>query len=310
MIDIWPKYNLEYKYFNFNSIESVEKAISKKFNYPHVVLLSSGRSSIVSCFKSLNLRRFDKVGFAPYANACIFRTLGEVATPVPSNIDIGNLKGQLIHHQWGYVQRTKLKSIIVEDSIDSLIINKKGLFPNNGDYEIVSLSKLLRLPYGAIVFCKNKLLKDSLVKVRNNNKSISSIQFYLKIIGKYSSTTNKYWDHLETLNSYPGNKLNDLIIQRIENYDMIIFDRKKKLDLIKKYITVEISNYRLPIVVPLDISKKKIDKIKKLKKFINLYRHFNINKNSNNWKLKKFFPLPIHQDVDLSTIKEIKKILD
>ena len=129
-------------------------------------------------------------------------------------------------------------------------------------------------------------------------------------MSKYSSIAKKYWHHLETLNSYPGNKLNDLIIQRIENYDMIIFDRKKKLDLIKKYITVEISNYRLPIVVPLDISKKKIDKIKKLKKFINLYRHFNINKNSNNWKLKKFFPLPIHQDVDLSTIKEIKKILD
>jgi len=85
---------------------------------------------------------------------------------------------------------------------------------------------------------------------------------------------------------------------------------KKKIDLIKKYISVKISNYRLPIVVPLDISKKKIDKIKKMNKFVNLYRHYNINENSNNWKLKKFFPLPIHQDVDLSTIKEITKILD
>ena len=310
MIDIWPNFNLEYKHFNYHSIKSVERAISKKFNYPHVVFLSSGRSSIVSCFKSLNFKRFDKIGYAPYANACIFRTLGEVSTPVPSNINGTSLKGQLIYHQWGYVQKTKLKSIIVEDSIDSLIVDKKGLFPNDGRYEIVSLSKLLRLPYGAIVFCKNKLLKDKLVNVRNNNKSISSIQFYLKIMSKYSSIAKKYWHHLETLNSYPGNKLNDLIIKRIENYDNLIDDRNKKLELIKKFVTIKISNHRLPIIVPLDINKKKIDKIKKMKKFFNYYRHYNINENSNDWKLKKFFPLPIHQDIDISTIKKVVKILE
>ena len=37
----------------------------------------------------------------------------------------------------------KKKFKIVEDSVDSLIVNKKALFPNKGEFEIFSIPKII-----------------------------------------------------------------------------------------------------------------------------------------------------------------------
>ena len=311
MYNFWPnkKKKIRLK-FNKVSLEQVEERYKKKINWKYLLYFSSGRSAIVSCLKSFQLKRDNKVGFSPFSNACIFRTVGEVSTPIPLNMK-ENFNACLLHHQWGYVQNYKSSnSNIIEDSIDSFFVNKNALFPNNGVFEIVSLSKIFGIPYGAIVFCKNKASYLNLKKVRNLNKKITISQYILKFLSNYNLNAKTYWDLGETNNAYPGNGLNDLIIDCLENYDEIINDRLRKIKILEKNLLFKVDPNRLPIIIPLKVNKEKIKKIKKLKKFLFLERHLNTTFNLKTWKLKKFFPLPIHQDVDIKTIYDIKNIIN
>ncbi len=311
MYNFWPNKQKRIKIrFNKTKIEDVEDAIEKKFNGTLPLYFSSGRAAIVSCLKSFNLKRESLVGFSPYSNACIFRTLGDISTPVAMNQNV-EFDSCLIHNQWGYIQNfeTNCKNII-EDSIDSLILNKNTLFQNNGKYEFISLSKLFGIPFGAIVFCKNKELFDKLKLIRDQNNQFTNKQILLKFLSNYSKIADGYWQLAETYNAYPGNILNDLIIKNIKNYDQIVEDRYIKIEIMKKFIDLKINENRLPIILPIKINHDQKRKIKDLKKFLFLERHLNISFNLKNWTMEKFFPLPIHQDVDKNTILEVKNILE
>jgi putative PLP-dependent aminotransferase (TIGR04422 family) len=309
MLDIWPKNKLRFNFFNKNNIEDIERKINEIFTNTYPVLFSSGRSAIVNCLKATNLKREDIVACSPFANACIFRTVGEVSTPAPANLKfIPN--AQLIYHQWGYVQKTNITNNVIEDSIDSIVINSNGLFPNHGNFEIISLSKIFGLPFGAIVFCKNEKLKNKILEIRNSNKKFVIYQNFTKFFSQFSSQVESYWNHLETLNGFPGNLISDLIYEKLEKYKSIIDDRKNKISILQKNIFYPLSKGRYPIIIPIKIKNKRTyKKIYLLNKFRHLERHINLSKNFRKWDLIKIFPLPIHQEVPIDLIYDIQKII-
>ena len=216
----------------------------------------------------------------------------------------------MIHNQWGYLQKfdTNCENII-EDSIDSLILNSKTLFQNNGKYEIFSLSKIFGLPFGAIVFCKNEELLLNLKQIRDNQKRYSNMQIFLKYLSNFSKTADGYWQLGETYNAYPGNAINDLILKNLINYDQIVEDRLEKIKIMENFINFKIDENRLPIILPIKINENQKKKISKLNKFLFLERHLNTSFNLNNWHLEKFFPLPIHQEVKNKVILNVREIL-
>ncbi len=308
--DIWPNINTNISYkFNNISIEETEKIISDKFEYPYILLLSSGKSAIVSCLKALNIQREEYIGYSPYSNSCIFRTIGEMGSPIPLSIN-QNFKCSLIFHQWGYIQKHNSESdVLIEDSVDSLILNNKTLFPNNGDFEIISLSKTLSLPYGAIVFCKNKDLYNELKIIRDRNKKLSKIQSILKYFSKHSQTLENYWQLMEIYNAHPGNILNNLIKEKFKNYNMIVEDRIKKIELLKDFIEFKIELNRLPCVIPVSYEKLDINIVSKINILKHTARHLNVNFETKKWNLKKFLPVPIHQDISMQEIEKIKNLI-
>ena len=308
MIDIWPDIKLKFNLFNDFSVDYLENIIEKKFPNSNPVLLSSGRSAIVSCLRAFNLKRESKVSYSPYANSCIFRTVGEVSSPIPAYIK-DKFDCQLVYHQWGYIQKTNVQSLIIEDSIDSLIINSKGLFPNGGEFEIMSMSKIFGTPYGAIVFCKDENYKKNLLNIRNKNRNFSKMQFLIKFLSKSFKIAESYWSQMEPLNAWPGNGINKLIYNNFNNYENIITDRKKKIAILKDFLFYEISPFRLPIALPLKLNYNQLMKLQNLNKFKIFERHINMSRNYNNWELHQFFPMPIHQEVPIELVQEVGIIL-
>ena len=309
--NFWPNKQKKIQIrFNKKKIEDVEEAVKKVFIGTLPLYFSSGRSAIVSCLKSFNLKRESYVGFSPYSNACIFRTVGNISTPVALNQNV-EFDACLIHNQWGYIQKFETDcNNIIEDSIDSLILNKNTLFQNNGSYEIISLSKVFGIPFGAIVFCKNKELFDKLKLIRDLNKKFTNKQIALKFLSNFSKSADSYWQLAETYNAYPGNILNDLIIKNINNYDQIIEDRVKKIHMMKNFVNFKLDENRLPIILPIKINKDQKKKLESLNKFLFLERHLNTTFNLKKWEMQKFFPLPIHQEVDIEIISQVKNILE
>lgn len=309
--NIWPKSKTEFTLNFKNYIPKIEDYFQKLYPKSYPVFLSSGRSAIYCCLSALNLERKSLVAVSPYANACIFRSVGALSTPVPSNL-LARPDCQLIYHQWGYVNSTNIKSkYIIEDSIDSLIINKKGLFPNKGDFEIISLSKIFGSALGAIVLCKNKLLKKKILYLREMRKEISFYQNILRFFSKYSSNSSLYWHNLQHENYHPGSYFTKQIFNDIQNFSNIINDRKKKILILKKFIEFKINEYRLPVVIPITVKNKNIfEKIEKLRKIKIFYKHFNKSFSFKKWNLEKKIIIPIHQEIPESLIYEVAEILD
>tara|TARA_B100000963_G_scaffold355769_1_gene374633 strand:+ start:2632 stop:3579 length:948 start_codon:yes stop_codon:yes gene_type:complete len=311
MYNFWPNKQKKIKFhLNKKKIIDVENFIKNQFQNSYPLYFSSGRSAIVSCLKSFNLKRESIVGFSPYSNACIFQTLGNISTPVALNMK-EDFDACLIHNQWGYLQKfdTNCKNII-EDSIDSLILNSKTLFQNNGKYEIFSLSKIFGIPFGAVVFCRNEELLIKLKLIRDNQKKYSNMQIFLKYLSNFSKIADGYWQLGETYNAYPGNVINDLIFKNLNNYKHIVQDRLEKIKIMQNFVNFKIDENRLPIILPIKINEIQKKEINKLNKFIFFERHLNTSFNLNNWHLEKFFPLPIHQEVEKEVILNVKQILE
>ena len=68
-----------------------------------------------------------------------------------------------------------IKTIIIEDSTDSIHLNKKSLFLNtNSKFEVVSLPKIISSYSGGLIYTKDKLFYN----FAKNFKKIKCLEFY------------------------------------------------------------------------------------------------------------------------------------
>ena len=229
-IDLWPTSNIS----DFQILEEGKKIESffSKYFYPFKVsYVSKARVAIKLILEYENIGRNKNIFVQPYSSHCIFDSVGKYACP--NIIDTHISDYDIIYHQWGHKNKiniTDRKNVLIEDSVDSLFldISKQSIFPNNGKYAIVSLPKLIPVPFGGLIIFKND--ED---KVEFDNM----IEPYPKITDEYKKLKLKYLnlntqiDYLFPTCSYSVDKLEKLILLAKEQISKNIDTLTKITDL-------------------------------------------------------------------------------
>jgi len=265
------------------------------------VLMPSARSSIHIILDYLNTTRASIVCTPPFGSHCILNAVSFIGTPSPIPHD--KASATLVSHQWGFTKKINLKSVTIEDSVDSLIIGSSNLFPNDGRFEIISLPKLYGSLVGGIILCQSE--KDArLLRLRRDTHSQGSF-FHsgMRVMGFLSETAHKYWACLEPLNRHlPEIFLRDIWF-KLQNHKSIIDDRRLKIKLIKSYQMQLIENFsdnRLVNIFPI-----KTKSIPSQIAVADNARHF--IRSLDPLKTVEVFPVPLHKDI---TVNELEKTLD
>lgn len=174
---IWPKTDIsDFNIFWDN--EFIEEFFEALYLPYKVVYVSRGRVALSLIQKLEDVKRNSLIFVQPYSPHCVLSAIAELATPNTTNSECCN--SHIIYHQLGHktvVDKIKYRNVIIEDSVDSIILTnlKEELFPNNGKYTIISLSKIMKLPFGAIVICQNSADALQLKSLRDSFKKDSKI---------------------------------------------------------------------------------------------------------------------------------------
>ncbi len=185
---IWPKNKMT------EAIPDSYKGLEEFFNSFYApfktLYFSRGRVAITAILESIEASRNDLVFIQPYSSYCVQSAISKVSTPL--TIHPEDSKYQIVYHNFGkkaIADRSVFKNVIIEDSVDSLVISNEEteLFPNGGDYAIFSLSKLLHLPFGSIVVCRtdeaySKLKNSNLRRQGGGDYNLIKNQIYTDII--------------------------------------------------------------------------------------------------------------------------------
>ncbi len=258
---LWPTTFSDMHTISFNG-SKIESFFDQIF-YPYkTIYLSQARHFIPLILKYLGFSRNDIIFTAPYSSHCVLSNIGLQSTPTIQT-HISDIDASIIYHQYGRVEKvakTKYPNIILEDSVDSFIVDvsEKSIFPNDANFTIISLSKILPLPFGGIMICKNWRDYEKVEKMINkdNTNSFPTELFtqvnYLRetILERYQRVVPKI-DNIETLYEDTKNhiKSNCSIVQNLFNLkidlskrlpsnilsdDFSILDRKEY-----KYLKIE-----------------------------------------------------------------------
>ena len=295
---LWPNVRLKASnFFGSCSSEKLEELFRNMFPSGYPVLCSSGRVALYIAVIESKLVREDKIKLFPYASHCVINTISRLTTPISHEFESPN---EIIYHQWG-INYTKKCKPIIEDSVDSLYERQTPLFNSGANYEIWSLSKILGISSGGIIWCKNK---SDAIRIKNKMKSEKYvfISWILKLLSFKSNIFYEYWEGTEY--GYKGLSLfqRNEIYNSIKLWDKLVKDRKQKLRLFIKNSILKGQKIRgrLPCCLPI-LTKLTEEEIEKMGFSVGL-RHYYDGKT-----LKKVFPLPIHQEVDSIFLSNVVK---
>jgi putative PLP-dependent aminotransferase (TIGR04422 family) len=292
-----------------NASRYMAQWLEDRFPGSHPVIVSSGRAAITLCLSAINIKRPDHVGIAPYSSACIFRSVGEVATPVPGD-KVSTTAVDLLYHQWGFEHTSNATGFRINDSVDSLFSDNKALFSNGARFEIVSFAKILGVPVGAVIFCATAELRADLLQVMHNRHDLKWPQYLLRLLAVYSRSAFAIWNQTDNINITLPNCAIGAIARRLKNWDALIKEREEKMSCLQEIIPSWLSYTpgRLPTAVPVELTgdcKRTISDLG----FIPEIRHYNASGNQSAWDLKKVFPFPIHHEVPVKTVMHALKAL-
>ena len=310
---IWPHSKISVSKLMINpkgSVQGLEEVLLRIYPGSFPVVTSSGRSAIVIALQVIGLGRSDRIGIAPYSGACIFNSVGEIATPIPDDIQTGK-QAHLVNHQWGYVHKTNATSTVIEDGVESMVTSSDALFPNNGRMEVLSLSKLLGVPMGGVLFCRNS--EDAFLarEIRDSKRYMALPQFLLCAFSGGSRSALGLWQRSEGINGILLDILCGDIINRFNNFERIVSERRKRLTFVLsklKPIVNLSSEERLPVAIPIECGNETALQLINIG-FTSGLRHFNVRLDQSSWFLKKVFPLPIHSDIAMSNLEAACRLL-
>jgi len=281
----------------------LEVQLTQKFGY-RAVLMPSGRAGISSILEFLRASR-DHLIFAPkYSSNCIWDLIGRVSNPT---IKFNNEVDFVIAvHKWGYVSNIIKTSevVLIEDSVDSLIIESSGLFPLGGDFEIFSLPKLIGSQSGAVVLSKNENYIEWIKETRFQDKELILSQSFLK----YKRIKDRLNNHespdlLESKNRGLDIYALKNIISTLSNFKINQLKIKERLDALNYLIQLkkpQVNYSRLPPVFPL--SQRFFD-VRNPNLFMQRYFDFNLSLNAPDFY--KSWILPLHFGVEDSTFMNL-----
>ncbi len=310
---IWPHSKISVSKLMINpkgSVQGLEEVLLRIYPGSFPVVTSSGRSAIVIALQVIGLGRSDRIGIAPYSGACIFNSVGEIATPIPDDIQTGK-QAHLVNHQWGYVHKTNATSTVIEDGVESMVTSSDALFPNNGRMEVLSLSKLLGVPMGGVLFCRTSEDASLAREIRDSKRYMALPQFLLCAFSGGSRSALGLWQRSEGINGILLDILCGDIINRFNNFERIVSERRKRLTFVLsklKPIVNLSSEERLPVAIPIECGNETALQLINIG-FTSGLRHFNVRLDQSSWFLKKVFPLPIHSDIAMSNLEAACRLL-
>lgn len=293
-IDLWPSNNIN----NFKILKTgdkIEEFFNDYFKPFKVSYVSKARVAIKLLLEYEQIGRDKNIFIQPYSSHCVFDSVGRYACP--NTIDTYKSDYDIVYHQWGHkeVINNKLRSnILIEDSVDSLFIDisKKSLFPNNGKYVVISLAKIMSVPFGGLVIFKDNTDKKKFDEL---------LDTYPKITSEYIDLKYKYQNLQTTIDyNFPTSSF------EVENIEDLLNSSKERI-----YDNFKVLANVLKIDDLFDLSERLPSNLF-FKKDINIYNKVNINgdilyKNRNYYNYNKqksigIDLLPIHNDVILEEI--------
>ena len=308
----WPsafgkRYNFVNKisaYNNKKNLKRIENFFKNKFGY-NVKVFPSGRAAIATILRFLKINRSNEVFTDKWSSHCLFNTIGAYTN---INTEIHNPDLVICIHKWGVIKKIKIKKKfqIIEDSADSLVLNKKTLFPNNGEFEIFSLPKIIGSISGGLIVTKNKKFIKFCKYEQKKNKKLGIYQAREKFDTLKSKKNFNTWLYYESWNTYA--ETNSLIdIERcLKNFDKNKNIIIKRLNLIKRKLKINYyPNDRLGPVLALPL--------KKFKNIKYLYKKFLIRHNSKfidkKIKFEKCLLVPLHFKINEKDFNNYLKLI-
>ena len=305
---IWPKINLSnnnYKIKN-KKIDYIENFFLNSTGF-RPILFPSARSCLSLILKYYKFNRSKNIFINKWSPFCI-QSLATYYSNITTNISDSDLI--LLNHRYGknqFLKKNYKNKIIIEDSADSIHLDKKSLFINSySKFEIVSLPKIISSYSGGLIYTKDKLFYNFAKKFQKKNKLLGISQSGKKINSLKNQKKNNSWLLNEFNNTYLDQKSLNNIIFNLKNFEInkkIIINRRK---IIEK--TFNLKSHNVSKIGPVFIFSKKSFKTKKK---LPIY-HIHSNKFIENQKFEKCIILPIHYSVGKkefnSLLKSLKKI--
>lgn len=208
-----------------NKLElEIQEYFSNLYGAP-ALLLPSGRSALSLALKLFGADR-RKLVFAPkFSSHCVWNIVGRYSNPtihLLNDVDI-----VIAVHKFGIEYRRRDSNagqIVIEDSCDSIIIDKKSLFINSGQCEIFSLPKIMGVYGGGImVFANQKLADDAKYLANYESSMLNESQGRLRweLATQTSSlNSNILWDACEYENFKADYNLLHHIKENIKKLDL------------------------------------------------------------------------------------------
>ena len=309
----WPSsfISSNQKYINKNEkkidqklINELEAYFQKYYGYK-IILFPSARSGIASILRYLKIDRSKEVFVNKWVSYCIFNTVGKY-TNISTSFTAPDVA--LAIHKWGYEQIIpKKKNIkIIEDSVDSIILNKNDLFVNNGDFEIISLPKIIGSVSGGFVITKDLNFHRYAKKEQIKNKALGQYQSRRKFEEINKKKTFHNWLFHESENTFLEYNALLNIKKNLKNFQTnsnAISKRQKYFN--ENFNKVSFKCDRLGPVIPIKYTLIKNHEL--------MSKHFLLRQiHKNKYKIdtfKKVYLLPIHFKITLKKFKFYLAIL-
>ena len=284
------KYHIKYeKKIDIKLIGEIESYFQKEYGFK-AILFPSARAGIASILRYLKIDRSKVVFVNKWVSHCIFNTVGRYSNISTSfkSPDIA-----LAIHKWGFEQKFPRKKNlkIIEDSVDSIILNKNDMFINNSEFEIIAVHKIIGSIGGGIVITKSSNFYKHAKKEQMQNKDLGQYQSKCKFEEFNKKKTFHTWLYHESKNTFlEYNALLD-INKNLKNFEInkkIIFKRTTTFK--NNFNSIAYFSRRLGPVIPI---KYKLIKNHNLMNKYFLLR--NIHKNKKQLEtFEKVYLLPVH----------------
>lgn len=310
----WPNpFDYQPKYYNNIKGESEKDLYSEIENYfinqfnIDAILVPSGRAGIAMLLRYFQIDR-SKIAFvSKWSSHCMFNTLGaftNVTVDLSSIVDF-----VVINHQWGRVVEPKIKhneSIYIEDSVDSIHLSSNSFFPNDTDFEIISLPKIIGSYSGGIIFNKDPLFAKEVRELQKQNISLAKHQSRCKTIKQDSNGDNfDTWLYYESWNTaHDISSLFD-IKEKIKNYEKnksIIMRRIAQTNEIDANIKIPDDRLGPVLIFPMNYFKKCDLKYSEI-------LHYSWNEYIEEQKYEKVITVPIHMGITNDQFNKFIKLL-
>lgn len=227
------------------------------------VLLPSGRAAIHAILEFSGLGRGNSV-FAPrWSSACVWDAIGRLANPAISFTP--RPQAVLAVHKWGYRHRLSATypGLIIEDSVDSVIVGRQALFPLGGKFEVLSLPKILGAHAGGIVLTRQAEFAGFVAGQREARRGLGVHQSRLKhrrVLGQLGEFESP--ELLEALNRHVDLAGLEDIHARLANLDINANVIRGRIDAVRRHLettAVDSAAQRLPCVFPAPLTEFRAD---------------------------------------------------